>query len=164
MSIIVEPSCAPLAGSGLTLLPRARGRRGWGPIDLEAAIGVVVGVPAPRLLLSPAPEADPGSAPVADVARASGAELVRVPADRRLHPLVVDLADRWAREGVDQLVLRLRTIASALARPCTAQILAGLGPRTLTAWSRRAACPCGWCRTGHGHAGSTCGRCGAPVR
>jgi len=163
-SIIVESSCAPRGAHDLTLLPRARRRRGWDAIDLEPAIRLVSEAPSPRVLIAPGPHAGVTASVSADVARVAGADLVRAPEGPELAPLVVGLGARWAREGLGDLAPRLQALTSALARPCTAQILVRLRPRTLAAWTRRVAARCAWCRSGHGYPGAACGRCGAPIR
>lgn len=155
---------------GLVAVARARGRRGWRPIDGDDVVAALRAAGAGAVVAVRAADADPGAALLRRLAAAAGHELVTLPDDPDAAAWAVAVAARGGgREG--SVARRLQALAGLAAAPPptiprrdrgTAGLLPALRPAVLVRWAECAWRPCPRCGGG-GLPGAPCGRCAAPL-
>lgn len=155
-------------------VPRRPWRRqaAWGPVSHDEAVALLAELPITTIVLSRGPDADPGAACLASVARLLGRMALRLPEPVDAARWVVALAVEWCGAELADLD-RAVAVACGVAAghgvfprrgwPAGSLEVPHLHPRVLGRWASRAFAPCGWCRCGGGLAGAGCATCGEIV-
>lgn len=159
-ALVVDASLGFGHVRGLTVVSRERRRRGWGPVDVDAALDALAALDAP-IVLAASPDQDPEAGALADLARTAGAEVVLLPDDQARRAFVVAVGRCWAGEGAGQISACLGTLSSALATGGDPHGISGLGAVSIARWARRAGVECSWCEVGRPVRRGPCARCGA---
>lgn len=149
-----------------------RRQAAWGPVSHDEALALLAELPTATIILSRGPDADPGAACLASVARLLGRVVLRLPEPVDAARWVVALAVEWCAAELADLD-RALAVASGVASghgafrrrgwPAGSLEVPHVHPRVLGRWASRAFAPCGWCRSGGGLAGARCATCGEIV-
>lgn len=162
-ALVVDRRVADLVDAAgrrpLTVVARARRRGRWAAVHADAAVQAVATAGPAAIVLARAPEADPGAAVLASVARLMEAPVVRLPPGLEAAALCVAVALHPDFE-CDDLMRRLEALVGLAQAGPGAPTVPTLRPRVLSRWSVRAWTPCGRCGGG-GALGGACARCGA---
>jgi hypothetical protein len=168
-TLVAEEGLAPPAApdAGLIVVPRSRGRRGWGELDPDAVVDALDRAGPGAVVLARTPAADLGARALPALAEIMGREIVRLPADRDAAAWVVAVAGGRAEVGADP-ARPLQVLVGAAGAPVLPRRPVGAGsarvpalrPGVLVRWARCAWRPCARC-AGGGLSGASCGRCGA---
>lgn len=143
----------------------------WKPVSSDRALSALIGAPGDAITLARTPEADPGAACVAPLARLAKRPVFTLPEPFDAAVWVVALAADWCTSGLERpdraIAVACGIAAGHGALPRTSRHAAmnvpDLHPRVLGRWASRAFAPCGWCAAGGGLAGAACAACGVPV-
>lgn len=140
----------------------------WKPVSSDGALSALIGAPGDAIALTRTPEADPGAACIAPLARLAKRPVLTLPEPLDAAVWVVALAADWCASGLERPG-RAIAVACGVATghgvlPRTAwhegMDVPDLHPRVLGRWASRAFVPCGWCAAGGGLAGAACAACG----
>jgi hypothetical protein len=149
-----------------------RPRAAWVSVSQDVAVATLAEAPAEALVLVRSPEADPGAACVAAVARLLGRKTVLLPEPVDAALWVAGLAAEWCDAGLSELARAVAVACGVGAghgalRRCAWReggvAVPDLHPRVLGRWASRAWAPCSWCRSGGGLPGAPCATCAEPV-
>lgn len=152
----------------LVAVARARGRRGWRPIDGDDVVAALRSAGAGAVVATRSAEADPGAALLRRLAAAAGHEVVTLPDDADAAAWAVAVAAAGRDGPVARRLQALAGLAIAPSRAIprrdrgTAGLLPALRPAVLARWAECAWRPCPRCGGG-GLPGAPCGRCAAPL-
>jgi hypothetical protein len=171
-ALVVEASvagCASPGGRPVIVVPRARRRGAWRPVEADAAVAALDRAGEDAIVLARPAGADPGAAPVVAVARLLGHPVVRLPAGDSAAAWVVATATHPQFLG-DALIRRLDVLVGVPAAVAGLPMrpsghgpeVPALRPAVLARWAGCAWRPCAAC-PGGGLAGASCGRCGAGI-
>lgn len=159
-AIVVEEAIAgrtPHDGSGaLVVIPRARRRGSWRPLDPDLIVGVLEETRGDGVVAARPADADPGAASLPALGTIMGLPVVRLPADEAAAAATIALVARPGFGGADPgrgLAVLAVLAAEGIAVP-------SVRPAVLARWAARAWRPCDRCAAG-GPAGVRCGACGA---
>lgn len=149
---------------------RARGRRGWRPMDGDDVVAALRVAGPGAVVAARGAGADPGATLLRRLAAAAGHEVVTLPDDPDAAAWAVAVAARaGGRDG--PVARRLQALAGLAAAPPptiprrdrgAAGPLPSLRPAVLARWAECAWRPCPRCGGG-GLPGAPCGRCAAPL-
>lgn len=161
MTIVVAEQSIAAAGARnasprLVVVPRARRRGRWRPLDPDAVTAALSALAEDAVVAARPAAADRGAAALPPLAAIMGVPCVRLPADAAAATATVAIV---ARPGFEASVRAVEVVA-VLAGEGTA--LPALRPAVLARWTGRVWRPCAAC-AGGGPAGVRCGRCGARI-
>lgn len=161
-AIVVEERIATSAVAGargdLMVVPRARRRGRWRPLDADRVVDTLSAAGRDAVVMSRRAGADPGAAALGALARIMGTDVVRLPDVETEAAWAVAVAAHPDFGGCDRR--RLEVLAGAAA---SGRARPSLRPGVLARWASRSWRPCARC-AGGGLMGCPCGRCGVLVR
>lgn len=147
-----------------------RTKEPWQPVSSDSALSALTETPGDSIVLVRTPEADPGAACIAPLARLTKRPVFTLPEPLDAAAWVVALAAEWSTSGLDRpdraIAVACGVAAGHGALPAAREegpAVPDLHPRVLGRWASRAFAPCGWCAAGGGLAGAACATCGERV-